>query len=157
MHTTATCVMLAPQRWHTEDHFRLVESHRAMPSLCPLPSAVNMGGEAILLPWEVSLRKRGSASVSVAAGLGLKYRFLVPKPLSWHLGIPGARHRHPLSSAAREWRRHGGCEWGYRECPQSLAVPQEMTHSLHHLRAEPTVRERHSGGATLSWQDRLFV
>lgn len=138
MHTIAYSVMLASQRWHTEDHFRLVASHRAMPSLCPLPSAVNMGGEAILLPWEVSLRKRGSALVLVTAGLGLKNRFPVPKPPSWHLGVPGARHRHPLSLPAREWGWVWGCEQGYRECPQSLAVPQEMTHSLCHLRAEPT-------------------
>lgn len=131
-------VMLASQRWHTEDHFRLVASYRAMPSLCPLPSAVNTGGEAILLPWEVSLRKRGSALVLVTAGLGLKNRFLVPKPPSWHLGVPGARHRHPLSSPAREWGWVGGCERGYSECPQSLAVPQEMTRSQCHLLAEPT-------------------
>lgn len=108
MHTTRSSVMLASQRWHTEDHFRLVASHRAMPSLCPLPSAVNTGGEAILLPWEVSSRKRGSALVLVTAGLGLKNRFLVPKPPSWHLGVPGARHRHPLSSLAREWGLVGG-------------------------------------------------
>ncbi|AWP07064.1 Hypothetical protein SMAX5B_016563 [Scophthalmus maximus] len=45
--------LLSRVHWHTEDHFRLVASHRAMPSLCPLPSAVNTGGEAILLPWVV--------------------------------------------------------------------------------------------------------
>lgn len=125
--------MLVSQRWHTEDHFRLVASHSAMPSLCPLPSAVSTGGEAILLPWEVSLRKRGFALVLVTAGFGLKNRILVPKLLSWHLGIPGARHRNPLSSPARDWGWDGGCK-----CPQSLAVPQEMTHCLCHLRAEPT-------------------
>lgn len=38
--------------------------------LCPLPSAVNTGGEAILLPWEVSLRKRGSALVLSQRDLG---------------------------------------------------------------------------------------
>lgn len=137
MHTTATSVMLVPQCWHTVDHFRLVASNRVMPSLCPLPSAVNTGGEAILLPWEVRLSKRGSALVLVTAGLGLKNRFLVPKPGSWHLGVPGARHQHPLSSSAREWGWVGGCARGYRECPQSLAVPQEMTSSRCHRRAEP--------------------
>lgn len=106
--SSLSSVMLASQRWHTEDHFRLVASHRAMPSLCPLPSAANTGGEAILLPWEVSLRKRGSAVVLVTAGLGLKNRLLVPKPPSWHLGVPGARHRRPLSSPASELGRVGG-------------------------------------------------
>lgn len=42
-------VTLASQRWHAEDHFRLVASHRAMPSLCPLPSAANTGGPNILI------------------------------------------------------------------------------------------------------------
>ena len=59
MHTTASSVVLASQRWHTEDHFRLAASHRAMPSLCPLPSAVNTGGEAILLPWGGELEEEG--------------------------------------------------------------------------------------------------
>lgn len=119
--------MLASQCWHTENHFRLLASHRAMPSLCPLPSAVSTGGEAILLPWEVRLRKRGSTVVLLSAGLGFKNRFLVPRPPSWHLGIPGARNRHPLSFSAREWGWIGGCEQGYRESLQPLAVPQEIT------------------------------
>lgn len=51
--------MLVSQRWHTEDHFRLVASHRAMPSLCPLPSAVNTGGKAILLPLGGELEEEG--------------------------------------------------------------------------------------------------
>lgn len=136
--------MLVPQRWHTEDHFRLVASHRVMPSLCPLPSALNMGGGAILLPWEESCRKRGSALVLVTVGLGLKYRFLLPKPLSWHLGIPGARQQHPVSSLPErgdglgEIGGGGGGWGGSRNCPQSLAVPQEMTRCLCHVNAEPT-------------------
>lgn len=72
------------------------------------------------------MRKRDSGVVLVAAGLGFKNRFLVPKPPSWHLGVPGARQRHPLSSPARKWGWVGRSERGYRECLQALAVPQEM-------------------------------
>lgn len=97
------CVMLAPVYWRTEYNFRIVASHSALPSLCPLPSAENTGGETILLPWEVSLRKRGSALVSLTARSGMKNRFLIPKARSWHLGITGARHWHPLSWLARDW------------------------------------------------------
>lgn len=126
-------VILVSQCWQIQDRFRLVASHRAMPSLCPPPSAASAGGEAILLPWEVSLRKRDSALVLVTVGLGLENRSLDPKPPSWHLHVPGARHRHPLSSPAKEWGWFGGCERGHRDRPQSLAVPQEMTCSLCHL------------------------
>lgn len=111
--------MLANQCWHTADHFRLVASSRAIPSLCPLPSAVNTGGKANLVPWEVSLTKRDSALVLVTAGLGLKNRFLDPKPLSWHSGVPGARQRHPLSSSAKEW---GWVGWWAR-AERMSAVP----------------------------------
>lgn len=52
-------VMLASQRWHTEDHFRLVASHRAMPSLCPLPSAVNTGGRSNLTALGGELEEEG--------------------------------------------------------------------------------------------------
>lgn len=145
-------VMLASQCWHTEDHFRLVASHRAMPSLCPLPSAVNTGGEAILLPREVSLRKRGSALVLVTAGLGSKNRFLVPKPPSWHLGVPGARHRHPLSSPAREWG------WGMRARVQRVsALPRCPTGNdtqpcaISEPSPPQTDHERRSGGVARSW------
>lgn len=52
-------VMLPSQRWHTEDHFRLVASHRAMPSLCPLPSAVNTGGRSNLIALGGELEEEG--------------------------------------------------------------------------------------------------
>lgn len=69
----------------------MVVSRRGLPSLCPLPSAVNTGGEKKIIALGGELEEEASALVLVTARLGLKNRFLIPKALSWHLGITGAR------------------------------------------------------------------
>lgn len=108
MQTTASSLMLASQRWHTENHFRLMVSHRSMPSLCPLPSAVNTGGQAVLLPWEVSFEEEEPSCSFDHSRTWVQSRFLVPKLQSWHLGIPGARLHHSLVLPARAWECVGG-------------------------------------------------
>ncbi|KAK5932769.1 hypothetical protein CgunFtcFv8_004447 [Champsocephalus gunnari] len=108
--------MLASQCWHTEDHFRLVESHRVLPSLCPLPSAVNTGGEAILLPLEVRSRKKHLALVLVTAGLGLKNWFQSLQAGIW------ASQVHGIDTLCLRLPEHGGGGGGVSEYRVS-AVP----------------------------------
>lgn len=115
----------ASQRWHRADRFRRVVSHSAMPSLCPLPSALDVWG------WrEVSSGKR------VSALLGLRCTSVLPKPPSWHLGVPGrprcraATHSHPACQRAGGGAGsvHGPC------CPTGNDTPPVPSLSRAHSR-----------------------
>lgn len=109
----------------------------------PLPSAFccEHRGWKNVIALGGKLEEEASALVLVSARLGLKNRFLIPKPPSWHLGITGARLWHPLSvlPAVKLYVRP----------MMSRAVPQEITKCQCHLSL--VTNSKYSGFFILSW------
>lgn len=101
-------VMLAYQCWRKEDHFRLVTSNRAMPSLYPLPSAVYIGGEAVLLPWDVSLEERDSFFGFVRSRIWVNKRVPGSKAYKLAFGCPRCKAPTPPIFTC-QWM---GMSWG---------------------------------------------